>query len=954
MTAEGSGAAPPASSVGRSQPTRPGLLAGLYFLVFMVLACMGTAAGYILFTGYPGLEAPVNKVLYRCGIKFPDVTHISAFDHCAQGAWRGEGLISLGGAATVLALAAVLTAIVPWADRYRLARVGRLQDIPAATARFESLCRESGLTGRRRRPRLVIAGPGLRQAFTAALPGGRPLIVLPAAVAVEHDDTGRFDPVVLHELAHARARDVSWVSSVRWIAWLAVPVVVLPCVLNLRAATTTWQYAAELVLQAAAFAAITVLVAAGLLRYREIEADRVAVAWQGSPEPLRGVLESGGPQAGRPRSGGRLRGVVRAGLRPLARHPPLPARITALRDPLGPNAGGLSMGGFSYALAVGVVATVAMNTSFFIANHLDLMDSGWLPQRVLAVTGSVLLGFGLAPLLLRTAVRTGRNDAAARWWQPVAGTAAGILLGSLAGPGGVYGGISVAEPGGDLPLLAAAALLTASAGAGIVTLAASLASRALGRYPPSRVPGAAAGVALAVIISCCGAAALWPIESITEDWTTGVGPAWLTYVLPGDLWRWLALAYPVGLLALMLRTRIRPGLGPTAIRDAATSLVTPVCAALVGATLVLPADLPATGRWEVATIVGWIVLAVLAVTGGVAGLPRAALCAWLATLLASVELFGYAALTGRPHGLGQLSAAMATPSVWLFYLALPTSCLALVRIRPSAAARRPWTVRAAASAGVAVLAAIFVGTGIAGPLTARDLSRSRQAAFRLVAGPPTQRPAVRAAPPAGDPGRPLTPAAAQRVVRAVGAALSPGWRVDGDAPASSATRIVVRPAACAPLQSRSYLDIRPGPRSQAEDEYQGPAALPLGNEFLTVEVRSYARPIPASVLARARQDLRACHRYTATNPAIPGVFDQTLRAAPAPDVGTPDWREDVTLSYRVERSAVTFIVITAGHNMILITQQAIVAYVVPPPDEAATRTAVTAVMDTLRQGRGTG
>jgi hypothetical protein len=259
-------------------------------------------------------------------------------------------------------------------------------------------------------------------------------------------------------------------------------------------------------------------------------------------------------------------------------------------------------------------------------------------------------------------------------------------------------------------------------------------------------------------------------------------------------------------------------------------------------------------------------------------------------------------------------------------------------------------VPVAASVGVAVLAAIAVGSGIAGSLTVRDLSRSRQAAFRLVAGLPTPRPAARAVPSGGDPGRVLTPAADQRVVRAVGAALSPGWTTDSDAPASSATRITVRPAACVPLQSRSYLDIRPGPRSQAEDEYQGPAGLlPLGNEFLTVQVRSYARPIPDSVLARARRDLRACHHYTAANPAIPGVFDQTLRAAPAPDVGAPDWQEDVTLSYRVERSAVTFIVITAGHNMILITQQAIVGYVVPPPDEAATRTAVTAVMDALRQ-----
>jgi hypothetical protein len=174
-------------------------------------------------------------------------------------------------------------------------------------------------------------------------------------------------------------------------------------------------------------------------------------------------------------------------------------------------------------------------------------------------------------------------------------------------------------------------------------------------------------VALSVTVSCCAAAALWPIQSITESWATGWVQAWLTYVLPADPWRWLALTYPVALL--LLGTRIRPGRGPAAIRRArvgAAPLVTPVCAALVGAALVLPAALPATGRWEVATIVGWTVLAILALAGGVAGLARATASAWLATLLTSVELFAYGTFAGRPHSLGQLSAAITIPSVWLF------------------------------------------------------------------------------------------------------------------------------------------------------------------------------------------------------------------------------------------------------------------------------------------------
>jgi hypothetical protein len=247
-----------------------------------------------------------------------------------------------------------------------------------------------------------------------------------------------------------------------------------------------------------------------------------------------------------------------------------------------------------------------------------------------------------------------------------------------------------------------------------------------------------------------------------------------------------------------------------------------------------------------------------------------------------------------------------------------------------------------------VLAAVAVGTGIAGPRAGTDLSKSRQAAFPVVAAPSTPRPAVHAALPAGDPGRVLTAAAARLVVRAVGATPSPGWTT-ATFP-NPAGPMIVRPAACEPLQTLKFLDIRPGPLSRAQHLYRGPAdLLPLGSEFLSVEVRSYARPVPASVLASARLDLRPCHRYTASSPASPGTSYYSQHAGPVPDVGAPAWRVDASFAHRIARSAWIFIVITAGHNLILITQLAAVDYVVPPPDEAAMRTAVTAVMDALRQ-----
>jgi hypothetical protein len=132
---------------------------------------------------------------------------------------------------------------------------------------------------------------------------------------VAHGDPSRFDPVVLHEIAHVRARDVSWVSAVRWIAWLTVPAVALAQLASFRAGTTSRSETGYVVLHAAALVAATVVIAAGLLRRREIEADRLAVQWLGSPEALRRLLDTSGGPAAR----GGLRGAFRWCLRPLAR-----------------------------------------------------------------------------------------------------------------------------------------------------------------------------------------------------------------------------------------------------------------------------------------------------------------------------------------------------------------------------------------------------------------------------------------------------------------------------------------------------------------------------------------------------------------------------------------------------------------------------------------------------------
>ncbi|WP_127501779.1 M48 family metalloprotease [Actinoplanes solisilvae] len=139
---------------------------------------------------------------------------------------------------------------------------GRL-DVPEAAARFAGLCREHGLE---REPRLWVAGPAVRYAFTTALPGGATTVVVPARLALGPEE--RFDAVVTHELAHVLARDVTWVSALRGPVWLLPPAFVLaivPLVGRVGFSPRVITAAAGVML----LAVVIALLAAALLRLRE-------------------------------------------------------------------------------------------------------------------------------------------------------------------------------------------------------------------------------------------------------------------------------------------------------------------------------------------------------------------------------------------------------------------------------------------------------------------------------------------------------------------------------------------------------------------------------------------------------------------------------------------------------------------------------------------------------------
>ena len=907
----------PASSTSQP-PAAPGPLLGLYVLVFLVLGCIGAFAGEIFFLGNRALSAGHHRTIAQC-LQAP-IMHsqpaIPAFDQCVSGTFRLEGLFVAAVAVAVLSLAALVSLLAPRVTQRRLARSARL-NVPDADASFEKLCDKAQLTGRRR-PQLLVAGFGQQEAYTTGLPGRRPLIVIPPKTAAAVGDQNHFEPVVLHEMAHARARDVSWVSSVRHITWITLPVVALACIPQVFD-TGGGPFSGTVVLQAAVFVAGTALVARELLRRREIEADRQAVQWLGSSDPLFRLLE-----AGRRAVHAKPGRVGERWSRPLARHPSPTARIAALQDSLGKQDGG-----FVYTLVAGVVTVMAMNTSYFLTWALDEVDGGWLPARVSAVVAAIVLGFSLTPALVRRVQRTGLSAA---WWQPVAGTTSGMLLGALIPPGTTPGATASILAGMDLRRVLIT-LFLAGAGAGLATLTASLASLAAdGR--PHRWPGARTAWLTAAVCGC-SAAALWPIPGFTTGQTWR---QWVTDILPADQWHWLVIPYLGTALLLTARNWRRSGRAG----DAAVLVITPVCAAVVGATLFLarvhlaaitPYDTVVRvteERWWACALTGWVVLVILALAGGVRGLARACLSAWLAAVLTGLALIAH----GAPAVYGTfepLSSTIITSSVLLFYLAVPTTCLALLGDRQAEEERRIWSARVGAGAAAATAAALVLSAAMVGAIAPLPPPP-----------PPPPPPATQA----------LTQSQAEDVAAAAGSYLGSTW-IPGSFPASAPAHMTYQPTDCAALAHEDYLNALPRPLTRAENRYKAaPALSDDGLEILSVRVESFARPVPASLLTAASLIFRACPHYTTqtSGSRVAGSNGSSFVTTHAVSKTGPrgaEWRADISMDLEPGTASITWIMITAGHNFLLISQQTISPGSGSQPDEKAISAAVNAAVTAL-------
>ena len=334
----------------------------------------------------------------------------AVLDCAAEVEWT-RAWITLGGGALAALVAVGILLVAPGIVR----RARGLRELgprlEGADDRFRSLAEEAGVSGRVR----PMLGPlTQRDAFSFGRPGDY-VVALPPAVVVRWRDPALFDPLVSHELAHVRHRDVAlaWLTRSVWFA--LAPLLLLPVVVGLvtRDASLLPGYAWRAVL----LAMVVALVSAALLRSREYDADLRAARLRGGPAAMSQVL--GNTAVRRP-------GLRRPGF--LANHPTPEARLQVLADPaLAARAGFLD--GFTAAFLVSLSLPLLIAATSPATAQLGDSNASYVVAAVVLgplLAGSVGLGAWRDALVSRA--NGGRTSGIAL----AAGVGAGLVLGKAA------------------------------------------------------------------------------------------------------------------------------------------------------------------------------------------------------------------------------------------------------------------------------------------------------------------------------------------------------------------------------------------------------------------------------------------------------------------------------------------------------------------------------------------
>jgi Zn-dependent protease with chaperone function len=402
---------------------------------FILLVLVTLAAGFFvanwLFLSLGGGDQETQTTL-RCGrlvneLGAADGAATPILADCTDPIQQRSGLAGIAGAVAILGLGGLACCIAP-AVRMRRRRLRPLRDdVPAVVEAVEKLCGEVGV---RRSPEPVwnpLVGGTSALAFGAF---GRHRIALGGGLVATHfRDPGRFQAVLMHELAHVRNRDVTLTYMSVFVWWAFVLAGVVPFIFTL------FDEGGDTILDLGwRLAALTALVYLGrnaVLRAREAYADARAARWLGSPEPLMELLGSSG---GTPPARRSPRGAVRALRGFVAVHPAPSLRARLLSHPDGL----MRLSPF-----VGLAAGIAAGVSFSEAQDATTLVATGSAES-LATTWAALATVPLAiGVVVVAAWRATMAAAAARRLPPtglVAGiaVAAGLFMGGLIAPGEAF------------------------------------------------------------------------------------------------------------------------------------------------------------------------------------------------------------------------------------------------------------------------------------------------------------------------------------------------------------------------------------------------------------------------------------------------------------------------------------------------------------------------------------
>jgi len=402
---------------------------------FILLVLVTLAAGFFvanwLFFSLGGDDQETQTTL-RCGrlmneLGATDGAAIPILADCTDPIQQRSGLAGIAGAVAILGLGGLACCIAP-SVRMRRRRLRPLRDdVPAVAEAVEKLCGEVGM---RRSPAPVwnpLDGGTSALAFGAF---GRHRIALGAGLVATHfRDPGRFQAVLMHELAHVRNRDVTLTYMSVFVWWAFVLAGVVPFTFTL------FDEGGDTILDLGwRLAALTALVYLGrnaVLRAREAYADARAARWLGSPEPLMELL---GPSREAPPTRRAPRNAVRALRGFVAVHPAPSLRARLLGHPDGL----MRLSPF-----VGLAAGIAAGVSFSEAQDATtLVATGG--GESLATTWAALATVPLAiGVVVVAAWRATMAAAAARTPPPtglMAGiaVAAGLFVGGLIAPASAF------------------------------------------------------------------------------------------------------------------------------------------------------------------------------------------------------------------------------------------------------------------------------------------------------------------------------------------------------------------------------------------------------------------------------------------------------------------------------------------------------------------------------------